>query len=121
MTAATATTSRLTAGAVGAVLLGAVRLHRPDGLTTLCPLRALTGIPCPLCGTTTAVVRLGQGRVASALAANPVTLLGLALLALAPLLAGRVRVPHRAAPWLLTCAIASAWTWQLARFGKLPL
>ncbi len=104
-----------------AVALGAVRLHRPP---TICLLRATTGIPCPICGTTTAAVRVGRGDLLGALAANPVTLLAVAALVLAPvlgpLLAGRVHLPQRARPWLFTCAAAFAWMWQLARFDRLP-
>ncbi len=36
-----------------------------------CPFRALTGIPCPTCGTTHAAVALLRGDVGGALAANP--------------------------------------------------
>lgn len=100
-----------------ALVAGALRIHRP---ATLCPFRAITGVPCPICGTTTAMVRLGRGNVGGALAANPVTLLAVVALVLAPAFAGRVRVPHRAVPWLLTCAVASAWVWQLVRFDRVP-
>jgi hypothetical protein len=108
---------RAAAGTGGALVLAAVRIHRP---ATFCPFRAVTGVPCPICGTTTAMVRLGRGNVAGALAANPVTLLALAALVLAPVLAGRVRLPQRAAPWLLTCVVAFAWMWQLVRFDRVP-
>ena len=39
-----------------------------------CPLRTATGVPCPLCGLTTASIALADGRLAEALAANPVVL-----------------------------------------------
>lgn len=116
-TAVRATALRAAFAASAVLALGAVRLHRPP---TLCPLRAVTGIPCPVCGTTTAGVRLGRGDLLGALAANPVTLVAAALLILAPLLAGRVRLPHRTAPWLLTGAAAFAWVWQIVRFDRLP-
>ena len=38
-----------------------------------CPFRAITGIPCPTCGTTHAAVALLNGRLAAALAANPLS------------------------------------------------
>jgi hypothetical protein len=101
----------------GAVLLGLLRVHRPP---TFCLLRATTGVPCPFCGTTTAAVRIGRGNLLGALAANPFTLLGAGLVVLAPVLAGRLHVPHRLTPWLLTCGVMSAWAWQLARFYTLP-
>ena len=110
----------LRAGVAGAavLVLGAVNLHRP---TTLCPLRALTGIPCPICGTTTAGVRLGRGDVLGAVLANPVTLVAGVALVLAPLLAGRVHVPPRAGPWLFTGIATFAWLWQIVRFDRLPI
>jgi len=113
-----ATALRAGAAAGAAAALGLLRIHRPE---TVCPLRAFTGIPCPLCGSTTAGVRIGRGDVLGALAANPVTVLAAVLLVAAPLLVGRVHVPHRAAVPLLTCAVAFAWVWQLARFDRLPL
>lgn len=36
-----------------------------------CPFRALTGIPCPTCGTTHAAVALLHGEIGAAVAANP--------------------------------------------------
>jgi hypothetical protein len=36
-----------------------------------CPFRALTGVPCPFCGMTHAVLALGRGDLRGALAANP--------------------------------------------------
>ena len=36
-----------------------------------CPLRTLTGVPCPLCGSTTSVEDVFRGHVLDALQANP--------------------------------------------------
>ena len=107
------------AGAVATVALAgaampALGVHRPS---TLCLLRATTGVPCPLCGTTTAAVRLGGGDVPGALAANPVTVVAALALVLLPVLAPYARrVPRSAVPALLTAGAALAWAWQLARF-----
>ena len=38
---------------------------------SFCPFRAMFGTPCPLCGTTTAFVRLLQGDLKASLEANP--------------------------------------------------
>ncbi len=70
----------------------------------VCPLRAITGIACPACGGTRAVVALARGDVAGALAWNPFVILALAALlgaGLAALIApaavaGRLAGP---APW----------------------
>ena len=102
------------AAAVG--VAGAVLPWRP---ATLCLLRAATGVPCPVCGTTTAAVHLAGGDVAGALAANPVTVLGAVALVLAPLYL--YRVPRSWHVPVLTAAGAVAWVWQLARFGLVPV
>ena len=47
-----------------------------------CPLRDLTGVPCPTCGGTHAAVALAEGRWADAVAANPLVALGLVIFAL---------------------------------------
>jgi hypothetical protein len=48
-------------------------------LAPACPFRAITGIPCPTCGTTHAAVALLHGDLTAALAANPLaSLAGLA-------------------------------------------
>ena len=76
-----------------------------------CPLRTLTGMPCPLCGMTRAVVAAMHGHVLESLRFNPAGVL-VVLLALA-LLAGmkleRVRVP----PWLLVTLVALLWAWNV--------
>jgi hypothetical protein len=59
----------------GVVALGSIAL-RPFWLALapfapVCPFRALTGVPCPTCGTTHAAVALLHGEFGSALAANP--------------------------------------------------
>jgi hypothetical protein len=45
------------------------------GLWLPCPLRTLTGIPCPLCGMTTAATGLAAGDLGAAMAANPFVVL----------------------------------------------
>ena len=65
---------RAAALVVAALVLGALVLPwRPP---TLCLLRNLTGIPCPFCGGTTAMVQLGRGDLEAALYASPLVVLG---------------------------------------------
>lgn len=61
---------------VGAVWIVEVGLYawlsgRAGGLPPLCPLRATTGVPCPLCGSTRAAMAAGQGRLLDAFLFNP--------------------------------------------------
>jgi len=75
------------AGAL-AVAVG-LALYRFDPAVTRlfppCPFRALTGWQCPGCGTTRAVHALLHGDVGRALELNPLTTLGLPLLAVGAL------------------------------------
>lgn len=46
-----------------------------DGLTNgpiLCPIRLLTGYPCPACGTTRSIGAITEGRFSDALSLNPI-------------------------------------------------
>ena len=95
--------------------LGAVHVRQRPA--TFCLLREVTGVPCPFCGGTTALARLGQGHLGAAAAASPLALL---MLALAPF----VRVV--AGPWtsrpaltrsLVVVVLVAAECWQLSRFG----
>ena len=60
------------AAAAGCVALGVVAFVDPSErtLTPPCPLRALTGLDCPLCGATRATHALVRGNVAAALDFN---------------------------------------------------
>jgi hypothetical protein len=100
----------LAAGAVLAVV------HVPGRPSTLCTVRALTGVPCPLCGGTTAASAVGRADVLAALRASPVAVLGAVAYVLGPL----TRLP-RPSPGVLWTGIGAVTAlselWQLARFG----
>lgn len=97
-------------------------LHHRYNLGVLCPLRRMTGVPCPLCGSTTVFVELGSGSLRGAVLANPVTLTAALGLLLAPLGPGRWwwRRSYRFRQALVLGALAVAWLWELQRFGILP-
>ena len=106
-------------------------LHAALGMDLPCPLRRFTGVPCPLCGMTTAAAALADGDLGASLAANPflVVLAGgtLAMTALmVARLAGRAAPARRWSPradravtLVVTVAMAVSWVVQLNRFGWL--
>lgn len=101
-----------------AAAVGLALLHLPGRPRTVCLLRATTGIPCPLCGGTTAAVRVGRGDLLGGLRASPLAVLG----ALAFVAAPFTRAPQLSSRslWLLILAVAAAAeTYQLGRFGLL--
>jgi len=99
------------------------------GLWLPCPLRTLTGIPCPLCGMTTAATGLASGDLGAALAANPfVLLLAGFTLVMAVLMAARAigwlapaaqwpASRRRQSYWVVALLAAASWVFQLHRFG----
>ncbi|MBR7834329.1 DUF2752 domain-containing protein [Actinospica durhamensis] len=117
-----ASAERLAAAALCS--LGAAWVHENHDPGALCPLRRLTGIPCPLCGSTTVFMEAGAGHWSAALTANPLTVLATLLFFAVPLLqldpiqswAGLPRA-WRLGP--LALVLALSWVWQLHRFGLL--
>jgi hypothetical protein len=104
------------------VLSGYTRLAPP------CPLRTLTGVPCPMCGMTTAATRLATGDLTVALAANPFVLLLAGLTAVMSVLvvARNIGLAARPARWgpaghrrarrAVAVLLAASWLFQLHRF-----
>lgn len=109
-------------GGVASALSLLQTLH-PQQALFVCPLRAVTGIPCPLCGGTTAAVSVARLDLVGALRANPVAVLGALVFALAPL--GLLAFVRRRSPrltfWILAAALGIAELWQLVRFDVLPI
>jgi hypothetical protein len=80
-----------------------------------CPLRTLTGIPCPFCGMTRGVIALLHGDVSAALSFNPGAFLIVAM-ALGLLVAWRwqrVRIPM----WAVFLFFAVLWAYQLFKYS----
>jgi hypothetical protein len=98
------------------LLLAHIRLDgRPS---TLCTLRAVTGVPCPFCGGTTAAVRLGSGDLGGALRASPLALLVLAIAAALPLVRNPwSRLSRPLGLGAVLVVLAGSELWQLHRFG----
>lgn len=66
-----------------------------------CPFHRLIGLPCPFCGGTRAMVLLASGKVAEAVAYNPLAalaVLGLLLLGMYALLPRRIRAQFPSKP-----------------------
>ncbi len=101
--------ARLSSGALvaGGLLWAASPLHPP----LLCPLRTLTGVPCPLCGMTRAVSAAMRGDLWASLRFQPagLVLLGVGLF----LLTRRSRDPVRVPVWVLGAGLALMWAWNL--------
>jgi hypothetical protein len=104
-------------------------VSQQTGIGLLCPLRTLTGVPCPMCGMTTAATGLARGDLDAALAANPfVLVLAVLIMGMAVLMAARaagLAAPaapwpasrRRQALWAVAVLLAASWAFQLHRFG----
>ncbi|WP_153533568.1 DUF2752 domain-containing protein [Actinomadura macrotermitis] len=111
----------LRVAAMAAAAACAALVHRVNDPGVLCPLRAITGVPCPLCGGTTVFIELGSGHPVRAVLANPVALAGALGIAVAPLGAGGRwwALQPRTRAWILGTALVGSELWQLARLGLL--
>jgi Protein of unknown function (DUF2752) len=100
----------------GGLMLGCAALRPlvPGEPGLACPLRTLTGVPCPLCGMTTSVTAAVQLDLAGAIAANPAGLVAV-VSALIVLLRPRARLAVPAI--VLYSGLAAMWIWELHRFS----
>jgi hypothetical protein len=113
--------------AATAAAFGYPRIGGRTGLRLPCPLRALTGVPCPVCGMTTAATRLAAGDLGAALAANPFVLVlaGLTAFMTALIAARSLGVMPPPAAWttgrqrtarrVVGGIFAASWAFQLHR------
>jgi hypothetical protein len=82
-----------------------------------CPLRMLTGVPCPFCGMTTSVTATEHLHLGSAFSANPGGVVAV-VVAVALLAAPRVTtVPIPV--WVIPLGLGLLWLFELFRFSIL--
>ena len=115
---ATGSTARSALPVSAGILAGGLALsvlYATTGVGLPCPFRALTGWQCPLCGGTRMGDALLHGDLGSALRANPVALVAIAVLTvltvlwIVELLGGpAVRVPR---PLIRRLRRVPAWVW----------
>lgn len=83
-----------------------------------CPLRSITGIPCPLCGSTRGVIAAVHGDVGRALTLNPASLFAIVL---AVALLATWRVPRlerlRIPVWVSAGILGGLWAYQLFKYA----
>ncbi|MCU1459390.1 MAG: hypothetical protein JWL73_3482 [Actinomycetia bacterium] len=102
----------------GAVMLGigVVRPLLPFDGGAPCPFKAVTGIPCPMCGMTRSVTSVVHGDLGHALTMQPA---GIVLVVLAVLLLVNWRLPRRMQIpiWVPAVLIALMWTYNLWKYA----
>jgi len=109
-------------GALSLLAVAAAAVHQHADPGVLCPLRRLTGVPCPFCGSTTVFMEAGAGHWGAAVAANPFTVVAVIVFLFSPAFGFDApdrwtRLPVRLR-WIAGAVVLGAsWLWQLHRFG----
>ena len=103
--------------AAGGAMLGiaAVRPLLPVQPGLPCPLRTVTGVPCPFCGMTRSVTAAVHGDLVHSLVLNPAGIV-FVVLAVALLLGWRLRrITY--ATWLAPLVLGAMWAYQLYKYA----
>jgi membrane-associated PAP2 superfamily phosphatase len=94
--------------------LGIALPHLPGNPGLPCPLRSVTGVPCPFCGLTTSVKAVLHADGHGAWAANP---FGIVVVAFALALVVRPRWRRLSLPTaLIVTGVALSWLFELRRY-----
>jgi len=99
-------------GGVALVGLAAAWKQLPVHPSFHCPLRTLTGVPCPFCGMTRACIAAAHGHIGQSLAYNPggiLVFVAAIVLIVRPSWLRRVRVPL----WTVWIAVGALWLWNI--------
>lgn len=102
----------LRVASAGMVAIAAAWPILPIHPAVACPLRSATGVPCPLCGITRAVVAAAHGHVGASLAFNPagvVVLLVAVIALLRPAWLVRLQLPA----WSFLTIVGALWVWNI--------
>jgi hypothetical protein len=104
--------------AVGAGMLGvaAVRPLIPFEFVPPCPLRTLTGVPCPFCGMTRGVTAAVHADLGRAVFLNPGSVVAV-VLAVLLLIAWR-RKRFDLPVWSIAVVLGLLWSWQLFKYAS---
>ena len=99
----------------GMLAVAAVRPLIPFEFVPPCPLRTLTGVPCPFCGMTRGVTAAVHADLARAVFLNPgsIAAVVLAVLLLIAWRTKRVQIPV----WAIVVVFALLWSWQLFKYA----
>jgi len=100
---------------VGILAVAAVRPLVPFEFVPPCPLRTVTGVPCPFCGMTRGVTAAVHADLGRAVFLNPgsVVAVVLAVLVLVAWRRKRLDLPV----WSIAVVLGLLWSWQLFKYA----